>query len=46
MCNSDKMEETNDLDEVALKTAREAIKKERQPTICFLCLGNKQLAVK
>lgn len=46
MCNSDEMEDTNDLDEVALKTAGEAIKKERRPTICFLCLGNEQLAVK
>ena len=46
ICNSNEMEDTNDLDKVALKTAGEAIKKERRPTIYFLCLGNEQLAVK
>ena len=46
MRNSNKIEDTNDLDKVALKTAKKAIKKEMRLIICFLCLGNKQLAVK
>lgn len=37
--------ETVEIDEVTLKMAQEAVKKERRPTICFVCLGNEQLTL-
>jgi hypothetical protein len=38
--------ETVDMDERSLKEAKEVFKKEKRPTICFICLGNEALTVK
>lgn len=38
--------ETVDTDELTLKEAKEVFKKEKRPTICFICLGNEELTVR
>ncbi|RYN85694.1 hypothetical protein AA0119_g13215 [Alternaria tenuissima] len=38
--------ETVDMDEVALKRAKDVFIKEKRPRVCFVCLGNEALTVK
>ncbi|PZD23864.1 DUF3435 domain containing protein [Pyrenophora tritici-repentis] len=38
--------ETVNMDELTLKEAKEVFKKEKRPTICFICLGNEALTVR
>ncbi len=39
-------QETVDMDEVALKRAKDVFIKEKRPRVCFICLGNEALIVK